>query len=42
MKNLLSSESLELMANSQFIKSYNISKKHIIERNFYDWNKLFI
>ena len=33
-------ESLELMSDSEFMDSYNKSKKQIIKREFDDWNEL--
>ena len=33
-------ESLELMSDSEFMKSYNKSKEQIKNREFEDWNAL--
>jgi len=33
-------ESIELMSNPEFMKSYNESKKQIKKRDFDDWDKL--
>jgi hypothetical protein len=33
-------ESLELMSDQDFMKSYKKSKEQIKERNFDDWNEL--
>ena len=33
-------ESLELMANKEFMNSYTISKEQIKKRDFADWNEL--
>ena len=33
-------ESLELMSDSEFMKSYNKSKEQVKKREFEDWNAL--
>jgi len=33
-------ESIELMSDSEFIKSYTKAKEQIKKRDFYEWDKL--
>ena len=35
-------ESLELMGNEEFMESYRKAKKEIKNRDFVDWNELYI
>jgi len=38
--NTLKEESLEVMKNKNFLKSYKKAKKQIKNRDFINWNKL--